>query len=172
MELQVRAILMAGFQKLLAAHEHHPDGRLAYANFLLAHGRIAEAMIELQILRQQHPLLYAVPAVAWNYLMQGETDLAWREIQRITSTEPRSAAYHASAQHIAWRYRTDGARDDHFDVIDPETDGFNHSRLGSESLHQALYAYMEYIQHLGVFGSNHRDAERDGLEILIDCGMT
>jgi tetratricopeptide (TPR) repeat protein len=92
-----------GFRALLDAHPELAEGRLAYANFLLARHRFAESMAQLQTLRRQHPLLYAVPAVAWNYLMQGETERAWQEIQRITSTEPGSAAYHASAQHITWQ---------------------------------------------------------------------
>ncbi|MEA5445603.1 winged helix-turn-helix domain-containing protein [Gammaproteobacteria bacterium AB-CW1] len=93
----------AAFLDLLSVQPNHAEGRLAYANYLLAFGRFEEAMTEVTTLRRHQPLFYAVPMVAWNYLMQGETELAWKEIQRITLTEPRSAAYHVSAQHIAFQ---------------------------------------------------------------------
>ncbi|MDQ2069068.1 winged helix-turn-helix domain-containing protein [Natronospira bacteriovora] len=118
----------ATFLNLLDTHPDHAEGRLAYANFLLAFGRFEEAMAEVTDLRRRQPLFFAVPMVAWNYLMQGETELAWEEIQRITLTEPGSAAYHISAQHIDFQRGDEAAAMQHLLAL-MERAGFDEERL-------------------------------------------
>ena len=55
---------------------------------------------------------------------------------------------------VLWQFQSDSARADHFGIIDGETGGFDYKAMGITTLHQSLYASMQYILHLGGFLSS------------------
>lgn len=76
---------------------------MQYAQLLLAQGRFAESLQQVDRARQLNPLNYSVPTVVWIYQMQRRDDLALQELQRITTTEPDNHYTHISAQRVYGR---------------------------------------------------------------------
>ena len=61
---------------------------------------------------------------------------------------------------VLWQFQSDSARADHFGIIDGQTGGFDYQAMSITTLHQSLYASMQYILHLGGFLSSpawHQD---------------
>ncbi|MDQ2069069.1 outer membrane protein assembly factor BamB family protein [Natronospira bacteriovora] len=84
---------------------------------------------------------YSSPLVLGRYLITGVMNGELLALESATGEQ-------------VWHYQSDGAREDHFGVLDPQTGGFNQERLAARELHQALYAYMAHVLHLGVFLSS------------------
>jgi DNA-binding winged helix-turn-helix (wHTH) protein/Tfp pilus assembly protein PilF len=93
----------AAEQNYLHAIQLNPNDDQApmqYAQLLLAQGRFAESLQQVDRARQLNPLNYSVPTVVWIYQMQRRDDLALQELQRINTTEPDNHYTHISAQRV------------------------------------------------------------------------
>jgi DNA-binding winged helix-turn-helix (wHTH) protein len=73
---------------------------MQYAQLLLAQGRFAQSLANVDKSRQLNPLTYSIPTVVWIYQMQGRDDLALKELERIESVEPGDRSFHISAQRV------------------------------------------------------------------------
>lgn len=73
---------------------------MQYAQLLLAQGRFAQSLVNVDKSRQLNPLTYSIPTVVWIYQMQGREDLALKELERIDSVEPDDRSFHISAQRV------------------------------------------------------------------------
>jgi DNA-binding winged helix-turn-helix (wHTH) protein len=73
---------------------------MQYAQLLLAQGKFAESLQQVELSRQLNPLNYSVPTVVWIYQMQSRDDLALQELERINNSEPGDRFFHISAQRV------------------------------------------------------------------------
>ncbi len=93
----------AAEQDYQLALQLNPNDDLApmqYAQLLLAQGKFAESLLQVEKSRQLNPLNYSVPTVVWIYQMQARDDLALKELERINSAEPGDRYFHISAQRV------------------------------------------------------------------------
>lgn len=88
------------YQQAIRLNVNDDQGPMQYAQLLLAQGRFAESLQQVEGARRLNPLHYSVPTVVWIYQMQKRDDLALLELQRITTTEPDNHYTHISAQRV------------------------------------------------------------------------
>ena len=88
------------YQQAIQLNANDDQAPMQYAQLLLAQGRFAESLQQVDRARQLNPLNYSVPTVVWIYQMQKRDDLALQELQRITTTEPDNRYTHISAQRV------------------------------------------------------------------------
>lgn len=74
----------------------------AYAEMLLAMGRFDDCFASVTAARKLDPLTFSTPQLAWFYQLQGKTELAWQELQRISSTDLQTRQWHQSAQRVTF----------------------------------------------------------------------
>lgn len=100
---------------------------LGYSGLLLAERRYSESRVQIQAARRINPLAYSAPTVVWLYQMQGQDDLAYRELTRIEGAGADDRWFHISAlrvhtkagrdteafRHLGWLMQREGyTRDD------------------------------------------------------------
>jgi DNA-binding winged helix-turn-helix (wHTH) protein/tetratricopeptide (TPR) repeat protein len=88
------------YQQAIQLNAKDDQAPMQYAQLLLAQGRFAESLQQVDRARQLNPLNYSVPTVVWIYQMQKRDDLALQELQRIATTEPDNHYTHISAQRV------------------------------------------------------------------------
>lgn len=88
------------YQQAIQIAPENDSAYMQYAQLLLAQGKFAESLTNVDKSRQLNPLNYSVPTVVWIYQMQGRDDLALKELERIDSVEPGDRAFHISAQRV------------------------------------------------------------------------
>lgn len=88
------------YQQAIQLNANDDQAPMQYAQLLLAQGRFAESLQQVDRARQLNPLNYSVPTVVWIYQMQRRDDLALQELQRIATTEPDNRYTHISAQRV------------------------------------------------------------------------
>lgn len=88
------------YQQAIKLNANDDQAPMQYAQLLLAQGRFAESLQQVDRARQLNPLHYSVPTVVWIYQMQKRDDLALQELQRIATTEPDNRYTHISAQRV------------------------------------------------------------------------
>lgn len=88
------------YQQAIQLNVNDDQPPMQYAQLLLAQGRFAESLQQVDRARQLNPLNYSVPTVVWIYQMQKRDDLALQELQRIATTEPDNRYTHISAQRV------------------------------------------------------------------------
>jgi DNA-binding winged helix-turn-helix (wHTH) protein/tetratricopeptide (TPR) repeat protein len=88
------------YQQAIQLNAKDDQAPMQYAQLLLAQGRFAESLQQVDRARQLNPLNYSVPTVVWIYQMQKRDDLALQELQRIATTEPDNRYTHISAQRV------------------------------------------------------------------------
>lgn len=88
------------YQRAIQLNRNDDQAPMQYAQLLLAQGRFAESLQQVDRARELNPLNYSVPTVVWIYQMQKRDDLALLELQRITTTEPDNRYTHISAQRV------------------------------------------------------------------------
>jgi DNA-binding winged helix-turn-helix (wHTH) protein/tetratricopeptide (TPR) repeat protein len=107
---------------------------IQYAQLLLARGRFAESLAQVEKARKLNPLNYSVPTVVWIYQMHGREDLALQELTRIQRTEPENRYLHISAyrvyrnandhqkayKHWRWLMKDGGFDEAELNIVDQE----------------------------------------------------
>lgn len=88
------------YQQAIQLNATDDQAPMQYAQLLLAQGRFAESLQQVERARQLNPLHYSIPTVVWIYQMQRRDDLALQELQRIATTEPDNRYTHISAQRV------------------------------------------------------------------------
>jgi DNA-binding winged helix-turn-helix (wHTH) protein/Tfp pilus assembly protein PilF len=73
---------------------------LGYSGLLLAERRFAESRAQIEVARQVNPLTYSAPTVVWLYQMQGQNDLAYRELRRMEGAGSGGRWFHISALRV------------------------------------------------------------------------
>jgi DNA-binding winged helix-turn-helix (wHTH) protein/Tfp pilus assembly protein PilF len=71
-----------------------------YAHFLVIHKRFAEAREQINAVRRINPLSFPMTNMVWFYLLQGNNELAARELERIESTEEGDKYFKIAAQNV------------------------------------------------------------------------
>jgi DNA-binding winged helix-turn-helix (wHTH) protein/tetratricopeptide (TPR) repeat protein len=102
------------YQQAIQLNADNDQAPMQYAQLLLAQGRFAESLRQVDRARQLNPLNYSVPTVVWIYQMQKRDDLALQELQRIATTEPDNRYTHISAQRV---YERLGRSQESFDHL-------------------------------------------------------
>jgi DNA-binding winged helix-turn-helix (wHTH) protein/tetratricopeptide (TPR) repeat protein len=102
------------YQQAIQLNANNDQAPMQYAQLLLAQGRFAASLQQVDRARQLNPLNYSVPTVVWIYQMQKRDDLALQELQRITTTEPDNRYTHISAQRV---YERLGRSQESFDHL-------------------------------------------------------
>lgn len=74
-----------------------------YAHFLFIYKRFTEAREQINITRSLNPLTFSTTGLVWVYLLQGENDLASRELNRIESTEETDIFFKVAAQNVYYQ---------------------------------------------------------------------
>jgi DNA-binding winged helix-turn-helix (wHTH) protein len=95
------------YQRAIALDPRDDIAPMQYAQLLLAQGKFAESLQQVEVSRQLNPLNYSVPTVVWIYQMQARDELAFNELERINSAEPGDRYFHISAQRVYARLGRD-----------------------------------------------------------------
>ena len=95
------------YQRAIALDPQDDIAPMQYAQLLLAQGKFAESLQQVEVSRQLNPLNYSVPTVVWIYQMQARDELASNELERINSAEPGDRYFHISAQRVYARLGRD-----------------------------------------------------------------
>lgn len=144
------------YQQALQLNANDDQAPMQYAQLLLAQGRFAESVQQVNRARQLNPLNYSVPTVVWIYQMQKRDDLALQELQRITTTEPDNRYTHISAQRV---YQRLGRMQESFDHLLWLMRAAGYSEDDMQQAHEAF-------AHAGLQGVNRWLLERKDVEDL------
>jgi DNA-binding winged helix-turn-helix (wHTH) protein len=74
-----------------------------YAHFLFIYKRFSEAREQINITRSLNPLNFSATGLVWVYLLQGNNELAARELNRIESTEETDIFFKVAAQNVYYQ---------------------------------------------------------------------
>ncbi|GGY60962.1 hypothetical protein GCM10011613_00350 [Cellvibrio zantedeschiae] len=74
-----------------------------YAHFLFIYKRFSEAQEQINISRGLNPLSFSGTNMVWIYLLQGNNELAERELERIQSTEEVDKYFKIAAQNVYYQ---------------------------------------------------------------------
>lgn len=74
-----------------------------YAHFLFIYKRFSEAREQIDISRNLNPLSFSATSMVWIYLLQGNNELAERELKRIESTEEADQFIKVAAQNVYYQ---------------------------------------------------------------------
>lgn len=90
--------------KLAVALSPQDDSiRYRYAHFLFIYKRFSEAREQIDISRGLNPLSFSGTNMVWVYLLQGNNELAVRELNRIQSTEETDKFFKVAAQNVYYQ---------------------------------------------------------------------
>lgn len=95
------------YQQAIQLNPANDVAPMQYAQLLLAQGKFAESLQQVEQSRELNPLTYSIPTVVWIYQMQKRDDLALKELERINSAEPGDRYFHISAQRVYARMGRD-----------------------------------------------------------------
>lgn len=77
--------------------------RYRYAHFLYIYKRFSEAREQINISRNLNPLSFSGTSMVWVYMLQGDNELAARELNRIQSTEETDRFFKVAAQNVYYQ---------------------------------------------------------------------
>ncbi len=77
--------------------------RYRYAHFLFIYKRFTEAREQIDISRGLNPLTFSGTNMVWVYLLQGDNEMAERELNRIKSTEDTDSFFNVAAQNVYYQ---------------------------------------------------------------------
>lgn len=95
-----RALAGRDYLQAIALDANNAQAPMQYSQLLLAEGRFADSLAQLERSRQLDPLSFSVPTAVWIFQMNRRNDLAYAELERIGSTEGEGRFYHISMQRV------------------------------------------------------------------------
>lgn len=87
-------------EKAIELDPENSEAHHAYGVFLLAHKDFDKSYRHINIARKLNPLYYSITTVAWLYAMQGRSEEAWQETEKLLTYRPNELQYHRSALRL------------------------------------------------------------------------